>query len=221
MKSESLYSYLFSAIYNWLCDTDVNPRLVVDVHQKGVQVPKEYVSADGFIVISIYQNYTRDLEIGASGISFFTKFKGKEEYVVIPYFAMRSLVCTDLKLEFPLSVWLTTTDVAFRQFMFQDQNNLDEIRNYVEELLSEGIEDDKNYKYLQHGADTAAPESKISFSLEEPESESSESASTKTEKGKSAEKSDSKKKDSDSDNKKEHKDEPRPYKAKPNFTVID
>lgn len=112
---KSIYSYLFTAFYNWLRDSGANPRIMVDATKPGVVVPREYVSND-MILISIYYLYVSDFEILPDKITFYTKFKGKKEYVAIPYNAMTELVCSDSGISIPLSMWMSSIDMACRQY---------------------------------------------------------------------------------------------------------
>lgn len=102
---------MFKAFYDWLLDSDANPRIMVDASQPHVQVPKEYVTRDK-ILISIHPKYISELNIGPLTISFYTKFKGKREFVVIPYYAMNELICWDSGLTIPLNMWLTSIEMA-------------------------------------------------------------------------------------------------------------
>ncbi len=121
---KSIYSYLFTAFYNWLRDSGANPRIMVDATKPGVVVPREYVSND-MILISIYYLYVSDFEILPDKITFYTKFKGKKEYVAIPYSAMTELVCSDNGISIPLSMWMASIDMACRQYV-EDDSALDE-----------------------------------------------------------------------------------------------
>lgn len=106
-----LYPYMFKAFYDWLLDCEANPRIMVDASQPNVQVPQEYVTRDK-ILISIHPKYISELNIGPLTISFYTKFKGKREFVVIPYYAMNELICWDSGLTIPLNMWLTSIEMA-------------------------------------------------------------------------------------------------------------
>lgn len=112
---KSINSYLFTAFYNWLRDSGANPRIMVDATKPGVVVPREYVSND-MILISVYYLYVSDFEILPDKITFYTKFRGKKEYVAIPYNAMTELVCSDNGISIPLSMWMASIDMACRQY---------------------------------------------------------------------------------------------------------
>ena len=117
----SMYSYLFKAFYDWLCDNGANPRILVDATKEGVEVPQEYVTG-GMILISIYHLYVKDFNIGPNKISFYTRFKGKSEYVAIPYSAMTELICPDTGLTIPMNMWLASIDLACHQFDLSEYN---------------------------------------------------------------------------------------------------
>ena len=106
---KSIYSYLFTAFYNWLRDSGANPRIMVDATKPGVV-------GNDMILISIYYLYVSDFEILPDKITFYTKFKGKKEYVAIPYNAMTELVCSDSGISIPLSMWMSSIDMACRQY---------------------------------------------------------------------------------------------------------
>lgn len=159
----SIYSYLFRAFYDWLRDNGANPRIMVDATKPGVVVPREYVS-NGMILISIYHLYVSEFEIHPNKISFYTRFKGKKEQVVIPYSAMSELVCSDSGLSIPLSMWMQSIDVACHQF-----------DTGVAEDSPDG-DDDAMMDYLLNG--DGDPNNKIIFSITADSGESSDSDDT-------------------------------------------
>ena len=107
----SIYSYLFTAFYDWLRDNEANPRIMVDATKPGVQVPQAYVT-NGMILISVCHLYVREFKICESCISFYTSFRGKEEHVIIPYNAMMDLVCSNKDLSIPIYLWLSSINDA-------------------------------------------------------------------------------------------------------------
>lgn len=114
-----LYPYMFKAFYEWLVDNDANPRILVDASQPNVTVPREYVTNDK-ILLSIHPKFISDLNIGPNTISFYTKFKGIRQFLVIPYYAMNELICSDTGLSVPLSMWLTSIEMASHPGSFDD-----------------------------------------------------------------------------------------------------
>lgn len=161
----SIYSYIFTAFYNWLRDNDVNPRLLVDVSRPGVQVPSQYVT-DGVMLISIYHQFVDNFEIWPNRISFTTRFNGKKTFVVIPYSAMMELVCSDTGLSIPLNMWLSSIELAC---------HTDEEGQLLESKLDE--------------EEAESSSSKVLFTLADPDEDDSEdsddsaSASSDSDKG--------------------------------------
>lgn len=147
----SLYPFLFKAFYDWLTENEANPRLIVDATKSGVKVPQEYVS-NGMILLSIYPLYVNNLVIGPTDISFNTKFKGKQEHVVIPYYAMAELLCSEEEhpVCIPLSGLLGSLDLYCNH---TDADFMDEEAIFTE-LANREADVAKSYK-------------KISFTVEE------------------------------------------------------
>jgi len=75
--------YLIRALHEWALDSGLTPQIAVDATQAGVQVPAGFVR-DGQIVLNIHPQSVHQLEIGNDTISFFGRFGGKSEPVVIP-----------------------------------------------------------------------------------------------------------------------------------------
>lgn len=120
-----LYPYMFKAFYDWLIDSNANPRIMVDASQPNVQVPQEYVTRDK-ILISIHPKFITGMNIGHTTISFYTKFKGKREFVVIPYYAMTELICWSSGLSIPLNMWLTSIEMASHPGGLEELFDMDE-----------------------------------------------------------------------------------------------
>ena len=75
--------YLIRALHEWALDSGLTPQIAVDATQPGVQVPAVFVR-DGQIVLNIHPQSVHQLELGNDSISFFGRFGGKSEPVVIP-----------------------------------------------------------------------------------------------------------------------------------------
>lgn len=141
----SLYPFLFKAFYNWLAENQANPRLIVDATKNGVKVPQEYVS-NGMILLSIYHLYVSNLVIGPTDISFNTRFKGKQEHVVIPYYAMAELLCSEEEnpVCIPLSGLLASIDLYCNH---ADADIMDEDA-IITELANREADVAKSYKKI-------------------------------------------------------------------------
>lgn len=75
--------YLIRALHEWALDSGLTPQIAVDATQSGVQVPAGFVQ-EGQIVLNIHPQSVHQLEIGNDTISFFGRFGGKSEPVVVP-----------------------------------------------------------------------------------------------------------------------------------------
>ena len=90
MTERSTRPYLIRALHAWALDSGLTPQLAVDVTLAGVQVPPGYAK-DGQIVLNIHPQAVHQLELGNDTISFFARFGGKSEPVVIPVAAVLAI----------------------------------------------------------------------------------------------------------------------------------
>lgn len=102
----SFNPYIFKAFYDWLIDNEITPHLLVNAEVKGVQVPQSYVR-NGKIVLSISARAVRNFAIGQKDISFYARFNGQDEFIVIPFNAMLDLIAVENEIRYPLGMWLT------------------------------------------------------------------------------------------------------------------
>lgn len=150
----SLYPHLFKAFYDWLIENDINLKILVDTSNPQVVVPSSYI-VDNHIVLSVYHLYISKLEIGKESISFYTRFKGKSEYIVVPYDAMVDFIFSENNMAIPIQGMIN---------MFKAN------------LLMEGfIDEDEDEDELDGEETPNKAKSAISFSLEDSADESSES----------------------------------------------
>ncbi len=82
--------YLIRALHAWALDSGLTPQIAVDTGVPGVQVPASHVQA-GQIVLNIHPEAVRQLELGDNTISFFARFGGKSEPVVVPVLAVLAI----------------------------------------------------------------------------------------------------------------------------------
>ena len=82
--------YLIRALHAWALDSGFTPQIAVDSSLPGVQVPASHVR-EGRIVLNIHPDAVRQLELGDHTISFFARFSGKSEPVVIPVTAVLAI----------------------------------------------------------------------------------------------------------------------------------
>ena len=90
MTERSARPYLIRALHAWALDSGLTPQLAVDVTLAGVQVPPGYAK-DGQIVLNVHPQSVHQLELGNDTISFFARFGGKREPVVIPVAAVLAI----------------------------------------------------------------------------------------------------------------------------------
>jgi len=83
--------YLIRAMYDWIVDSGWVPYLLVDTSHAEVQVPKDYVSPDGRIVLNISPDATRGLHIANDRIVFTTRFSGISHQIFVPPEAVRAI----------------------------------------------------------------------------------------------------------------------------------
>ncbi|HJW81663.1 MAG TPA: ClpXP protease specificity-enhancing factor [Acidiferrobacterales bacterium] len=79
--------YLIRALHEWALDSGFTPQIAVDATVPGVQVPHAFVK-DGQIVLNVHPQSVHQLELGNETISFFARFGGKSEPVVVPVLAV-------------------------------------------------------------------------------------------------------------------------------------
>ena len=105
-RMSSFNPYIFKAFYDWLIDNEITPHLLVNAEVKGVLVPQSYVR-NGKIVLSISSRAVRNFSIDQKDISFYARFNGQDEFIVIPYNAMLDLIAVENEIRYPLEMWLT------------------------------------------------------------------------------------------------------------------
>lgn len=79
--------YLARAIYEWICDNQLTPYLLVDATQKLVQVPTQYIQ-DGQIVLNIAPHAVHQFQINQEAIFFNARFGGVSQELYIPFYAV-------------------------------------------------------------------------------------------------------------------------------------
>lgn len=90
MSERSTRPYLIRALHDWALDSGLTPQLAVDVTQAGVQVPAGYAK-DGQIVLNVHPRAVHQLELGNDTITFFGRFGGNSEPVVVPVRAVLAI----------------------------------------------------------------------------------------------------------------------------------
>ncbi len=75
--------YLARAIYEWICDNQLTPYLLVDATQPNTMVPEQFVK-DGQIVLNIAPHAVHQFHISNNAISFSARFGGVARDLYIP-----------------------------------------------------------------------------------------------------------------------------------------
>lgn len=140
----SLYPHLFKAFYDWLIENDINLKILVDTSNPQVVVPSSYI-VDNHIVLSVYHLYISKLEIGKESISFYTRFKGKSEYIVVPYDAMVDFIFSENNMAIPIQgmINMFKANLLMEGFIDEDEDELDgeETPNKAKSAISFSLED--------------------------------------------------------------------------------
>jgi stringent starvation protein B len=90
VAERSTRPYLIRALHEWALDNGFTPQIAVDVTRAGVQVPPGHAK-DGQIVLNIHPQAVHQLELGNDTISFFARFAGRSEPVVVPVTAVLAI----------------------------------------------------------------------------------------------------------------------------------
>ncbi|MGN0936807.1 ClpXP protease specificity-enhancing factor [Acinetobacter amyesii] len=79
--------YLTRALYEWICENQLTPYLLVDATQNGTMVPVQYIQ-DGQIVLNIAPHATHALHMSNETITFSARFGGVSQTLYIPFSAV-------------------------------------------------------------------------------------------------------------------------------------
>lgn len=75
--------YLARAIYEWICDNQLTPYLLVDATQPHTDVPLQFVK-DGQIVLNLAPHAVHQLHISNDAITFSARFGGVAKEIYVP-----------------------------------------------------------------------------------------------------------------------------------------
>lgn len=79
--------YLLRAVYDWVCDNNLTPYVLVDAVREGVRVPPQVIK-DGQVVLNIAMRAVSNLDLGNDRISFKARFSGVGQTIIIPIHAV-------------------------------------------------------------------------------------------------------------------------------------
>lgn len=75
--------YLARAIYEWICDNQLTPYLLVDATRPYTDVPQQFVK-DGQIVLNIVPHAVHQFHMGNDAITFSARFSGASKDIYVP-----------------------------------------------------------------------------------------------------------------------------------------
>jgi stringent starvation protein B len=79
--------YLARAMYEWICDNNLTPYVLVDAKQPNTMVPEQFIQ-DGQIVLNIVPHAVHALQITNDAITFSARFGGVSRDIYIPMYAL-------------------------------------------------------------------------------------------------------------------------------------
>ena len=82
--------YLARAIYEWICDNNLTPYLLVDATQPYTDVPTQFVQ-DGQIVLNIVPHAVHKLNMSNDAVTFSARFGGVSKDIYVPLNAVLGL----------------------------------------------------------------------------------------------------------------------------------
>lgn len=82
--------YLSRAIYEWICDHNLTPYLLVDATQPFTDVPNQFVQ-EGQIVLNIAPHAVHRFQMSNDAVSFSARFGGVSKDIYVPFAAVLGL----------------------------------------------------------------------------------------------------------------------------------
>ena len=82
--------YLARAIYEWICDNNLTPHLLVDATQPNTLVPEQFIQ-DGQIVLNIAPHAVHKLNMSNDAITFSARFGGVSRDIYVPLNAVMGI----------------------------------------------------------------------------------------------------------------------------------
>lgn len=83
LKLSPTRPYLARAIYEWICDNQFTPYLLVDATQPYTDVPPQFIK-DGQIVLNLAPHAVHQLQISNETITFSARFGGVAREIYVP-----------------------------------------------------------------------------------------------------------------------------------------
>lgn len=82
--------YLSRAIYEWICDHNLTPHILVDATQPYTDVPEQFIQ-DGQIVLNLAPHAVHRLNMGNEAITFSARFGGVSKDIYVPLSALMGI----------------------------------------------------------------------------------------------------------------------------------
>lgn len=82
--------YLSRAIYEWICDHNLTPHILVDATQPFTDVPLQFVQ-DGQIVLNLAPHAVHRLNMSNDAITFSARFGGVSKDIYVPFNALMGI----------------------------------------------------------------------------------------------------------------------------------
>ncbi|MDF2866761.1 MAG: sspB [Gammaproteobacteria bacterium] len=82
--------YLLRAFYEWMCDNEFTPYIVLNADMPEVEVPRQFVE-NGQIILNISPEAVDELELGNDNVSFQARFSGVPRTIAAPVKAVLAI----------------------------------------------------------------------------------------------------------------------------------
>ena len=79
--------YMARAIYEWICDNQLTPYLLVDATQPNTMVPEQFIQ-DGQITLNLVPHAVHALNMSNDAITFSARFGGVSRDLYVPFSAV-------------------------------------------------------------------------------------------------------------------------------------
>lgn len=86
----SNHPYLLRAIYEWILDNNMTPYIVVDAANSDIVVP-DILSTNDQIILNIYPDAVRDLQLLNDSVSFSARFSGVSHSIFLPIESIKAV----------------------------------------------------------------------------------------------------------------------------------
>lgn len=79
--------YMSRAIYEWICDNNMTPYLLVDATRPNTMIPEQFIK-DGQIILNIVPHAVHALHMSNDAITFSARFGGVSRDIYVPMAAV-------------------------------------------------------------------------------------------------------------------------------------